>query len=66
MPTYANKSEIAERNERAHQYSVKCCRRRSRQMRRRNERRERIQRGLAITAIVLAAVVCGVLLGGVV
>lgn len=62
MSTY----EINERNERAHQYSVKCCRRRARQMRRSNERRERIQSGLAIAAVILTAVCCGVLLGGVV
>ena len=57
--------EIAERNERAHQYSVKCCRRRARAIRRQNERRARIQRGLTATAVILAAVICGVLLGGV-
>lgn len=64
MPTYTN--EIAERNARALRYSTKCCRRRARQMRRRNERNARIQRGLTITAVILTAVVCGVVLGGVV
>ena len=58
--------EINERNERAHQYSAKCCRRRARAMRRRHERNARIQRGLTISAIILCAVLCGVLIGGVV
>ena len=57
--------EINERNERAHQYSVRCCRRRARQMRRQNERRARIQRCLTAVAVILTAVLCGVLLGGV-
>lgn len=61
MSTY----EINERNERARRYSEKCCRRRARAIRRRNERRARIQRGAAIAAVILCAVVCGVVLGGV-
>lgn len=63
MPNYSE--EIAERNARAMRYSVRCCRRRARVMRRRNERNARIQSGLTAVAIILCAVLCGVLLGGV-
>lgn len=61
--TYINE-EIRERNARALRYSVRCCRRRARQMRRINERNARIQRGLAIAAVIMTAVCCGVVLGG--
>lgn len=57
--------EIDERNERAHAYSVRCCRRRARAIRRRNERNARIQRGLTAAAVIIAAVLRGVLLRGV-
>ena len=63
--TYINE-EIRERNARALRYSTKCCCRRARAIRRQNERRARVQRSLSAVAIVLAAVLCGVLLGGVV
>ena len=66
VPTYNNQNEIHERNACAHAYSTKCCRRRARAIRRRNERRERTQRGLSIAAVILCAVLCGVVLGGVV
>lgn len=65
MDTRIDKIDISERNERAHAYSVRCCRRRARTIRRRNERNARIQRSLSAVAIVIAAVICGVLLEGV-
>ena len=60
---YLDDFELAERNERAHAYSVKGCRRRACAKKRRNGRRERILRG-AVSAVVLTAVLCGVLIGG--
>ena len=61
----SNYEEIRERNARAMRYSAKCCRRRARAIRRRNERNARIQRSLTAVAVILCAVVCGVVLGGV-
>lgn len=56
MPTY--KDEINEKDERAHRCSERCCRR-ARAIRRKNERWDRIQRSLCISAVI-----CGVLIGG--
>ena len=57
MPTY--KDEINGRNERAHRYSERCCRR-SRAIRHKNECWNRIQRSLLISDVIIGAVLGGV------